>query len=121
MVVTASRQPAYRPETIRTRLARFMPKAAAAAWAVAWSAQTERADEMNSEDELAAAEHIGCFGAALSHGLARAEINDSQLQLVADAAASIDGAPMPITIEIRAKIAGATVDHSIVEGIARRA
>ena len=121
MVVTASRQPAYRPETIRTRLARFMPKAAAAAWAVAWSAQTERSDEIQSEDELAAAEHIGCFGAAMAHGLARAEIAATQLQVTADAPASIDGSPMPITIEIRAKIAGPALDRSVIESIARRA
>jgi organic hydroperoxide reductase OsmC/OhrA len=121
MVVTASRQPTYRPETIRTRLARFLPRAAAAGWAVAWSAQTERSDEISSEEELAAADHLGCFGAALSHALAKADISASHLQLAAETPPSTDGSPQSITIEIRAQIAGPALDRSIIEGIARRA
>jgi organic hydroperoxide reductase OsmC/OhrA len=121
MVLTASRQPAYRPETIRTRLARFMPRAAAAGWSVLWSAATERADEINSEEELAAAEHLGCFGAALSHALAKADIAASHLHLAADTPPSPDGSPQPITIEIHAQISGPALDRSIIEGIARRA
>jgi organic hydroperoxide reductase OsmC/OhrA len=116
MAVIASRQPAYHPETIRTRLARFMPKAAAAAWSVAWSAHTERPGEIGSEDELAAAEHLGCFGAALSHALAAAEIAPSRLGLLADSQASLDGSPQPITVEVH----GPALDASVIETVARR-
>ena len=52
MVVIASHQAGARPETIRTRLARFMPRTTATGWSVAWSARTERADELGSEDDL---------------------------------------------------------------------
>ena len=83
MVVIASRQAGARPETIRTRLARFMPRTTATGWSVAWSARTERADELGSEDELSAAEHIGCYGAALSHALAKVEISPVGLRVIA--------------------------------------
>ena len=120
MVATASRQPGYRPETIRTRLARFMPKVATAGWSVAWSASNEHADEIGSEDELAAAEHLGCFGAALSHAMAAAEIAPTRLRLAAEAKAAPEGAPQPITIAVHAQIPGAPLAPTIIEGVARR-
>jgi len=120
MVATASRQPGYRPETIRTRLARFMPKIATAGWSVAWSASNEHDAEIGSEDELAAAEHLGCFGAALSHAMAAAEIAPTRLRLAAEAKPAPEGAPQPITIEVHAQIPGAPLAPTIVESVARR-
>lgn len=120
MVVTTSRQPAHRPETIRTRLARFMPKAVAAGWSVAWTAANEHAAEIASEDELVAADHLGCFGAALAHAMAKADMAPSRLRLTAETQDAIDDTPQPITLEVRAQIPGPALDPSIVEGIARR-
>lgn len=123
MVVTASRQPGARPETIRTRLARFMPRAGAGAWSVAWSAQTERADELTSEEELNVSEHVGCFGAAVAHALSASDICATRLQVTATATptASVDGTSQPITVEVRATIAGPTVSSMLFESIIRRA
>lgn len=120
MLATASRQPGYRPETIRTRLARFMPKVATAGWSVAWSASHEHSAEIGSEDELSAAEHLGCFGAALSHAMAAAEIAPTRLRLAAEAKPAPEGLEQPITVEIRAHIPGAPLTPTIVENVARR-
>ncbi len=120
MVVIASHQAGARPETIRTRLARFMPRTTATGWSVAWSSRTERADELGSEDELSAAEHIGCYGAALSHALAKVEISPVGLRVIAvTQPVPGDGSP-PITLEIHAQIAVPGLGVEIVESIARR-
>jgi len=121
MVVIASRQAGQRPETIRTRLARFMPKGPAAGWSVAWSAHTERAEDMASEDELAAAEHLSCFGSAVAHSLARAEIAPTHLRISAEAAAAPDGVTQPFTVEVRATIPGLSIEPSVFEMLVRRA
>ena len=123
MVVTASRQPGARPESIRTRLARFMPRAGGGAWSVAWSAQTERADELTSEEELTVSEHVGCFGAAVAHALSASEIAAIRLRVTATATptASVDGTAQPINVEVCATIAGPMVSSSLLEGIVRRA
>jgi organic hydroperoxide reductase OsmC/OhrA len=122
MAVVTSRQTGLRPETIRTRLARFMPKAVATGWSIAWSSQTERPDEISDEHELRAAEHLGCYGAAVAHALAQAEVAAVRLRVTAEAVdASDDGTPQPITLEIRAQIPGPPLDQTIFEAIARRA
>jgi organic hydroperoxide reductase OsmC/OhrA len=121
MVVIASRQTGARPETIRTRLARFMPSPAAAGWTIAWAAHTEQPAEIGSQDELAAAEHLGCYGAAVTHALAQAEVAPVRLRVTAEALASSNENTQPITIEVRAQIAGAPLDQDIFEGIVRRA
>jgi hypothetical protein len=120
MVVIASRQPGSRPETIRTRLARFMPKTAAAGWSVGWSAQSERPAEIRSEDELAAADHLGCYGTALSHVLAQGGFAPIHLRLVAETEPSLDGSLQPITVQIHAQMADASIDMSMLEDIARQ-
>src|SRR5579864_5000922 len=121
MVVIASRQTGERPETIRTRLARFMPRTSAAAWSVAWSAQTEREAEAASEEELSAADHIGCYGAAVAHALAKAEVATTRLHVTLTSKGSPDGTPQPIVVDVRAGIAGAPLDAEIFQGIVRRA
>jgi organic hydroperoxide reductase OsmC/OhrA len=97
-----------------------MPKVASAGWSVAWSASNEHSTEIASEDELAAAEHLGCFGAALSHAMAAAEIAPTQLRLAAEAHAAPEGALQPITIEVHAHIPGAPLAPTVVESVARR-
>jgi organic hydroperoxide reductase OsmC/OhrA len=122
MAVVTSRQTGLRPETIRTRLARFMPKAVATGWSIVWSAQTERPDEISDEHELQAAEHLGCYGAAVAHALSQAEVAAVRLRVTAEAVeANEDGTPQPITLEIRAQIPGPPLDQTIFEAIARRA
>jgi organic hydroperoxide reductase OsmC/OhrA len=122
MAVVTSRQAGPRPETIRTRLARFMPKAVATGWSIVWSSQTERPDEISDEHELQAAEHLGCYGAAVSHALAQAEVAAVRLRVTAEAVeANDEGTPQPITLEIRAQIPGPPLDQTIFEAIARRA
>jgi organic hydroperoxide reductase OsmC/OhrA len=121
MVVIASRQAGQRPETIRTRLARFMPRGAAPAWSVAWSARTARPDEIASEDQLAVADHVGCFGAAVAHALGRADLAPTRLRVSADAAAAPDSASQPFTVEVRAAFARSAVEAELVESIVRRA
>lgn len=120
MVVIASRQAGQRPETIRTRLARFMPRGAAPAWSVAWSAHAERADEIATEDQLTVAEHIGCFGSAVAHALARAEMAPTRLRVSAEAAAAMDSATQPFTVEVRATLSHLQ-DAELFESIVRRA
>src|SRR5437764_12592172 len=95
MVVIASRQPGLRPETIRTRLARFMPSRVATGWSVAWSAGTEHADEFSGEHELRAAEHLGCYGSAVAHALAQAELAAERLRLTAERSGSSPPNCMP--------------------------
>src|SRR5260370_33086859 len=110
-----------RAGTIRTRLARFMPNRPSSGWSITWSAQTEHADEITNDDELRAAEHLGCYGAAVSHALAQAEISPLKLRVTAEAgAAASDGTPHPITVEIRVQIPGPMLDQTVVEAIARR-
>jgi organic hydroperoxide reductase OsmC/OhrA len=122
MAVVTSRQTGLRPETIRTRLARFMPKAVATGWSIVWSSQTERPDEISDEHELQAAEHLGCYGAAVAHALAQAEVAAVRLRVTAEAVeANDDGTAQPITLEIRAQIPGPPLDQTIFEAIARRA
>src|SRR5215831_8888487 len=121
MVVVTSRQMSPRPETIRTRLARFMPNRTATGWSVTWSTQIERADEINNEDELRAAEHLGCYSSAVAHALGQAEISPIRLRVSAEASAAADGSPQPITVEVRAQIPEPTLDQTILEAIARRA
>jgi organic hydroperoxide reductase OsmC/OhrA len=118
MVVVTSRQTSPRPETIRTRLARFMPNKASSGWSITWSAQTEHADEIANDHELRAAEHLGCYGAAVSHALAQAEISPLKLRVTAEAAS--DGTQQPITVEIRLQIPGPMLDQTVIEAIARR-
>ena len=80
MVVIAARQPGPRPETIRTRLARFMPTRITSGWSVAWSAGIEHAEDIADEHELQMAEHLGCYGAAVAHALAQAELTAERLR-----------------------------------------
>jgi organic hydroperoxide reductase OsmC/OhrA len=121
MVVVSSRQTGERPETIRTRIARFMPNRASTGWSISWSAQTERADDIANDDELRAAEHLGCYGAAVAHALGQAEISPLKLLMTAEAGAAPDGARLPITVEIRVQLPRPMLDQTVVEAIARRA
>ena len=121
MPVVTSRQAGLRPETIRTRLARFMPNRVSTGWTISWSAQTERPDEIDGDDELRAAEHLGCYASAVAHALAQAEIAATKLRVTAESAEAADGAAQPITVEVRARIPGPAVSQTIVESIARRA
>src|SRR5258708_37293310 len=106
MVVVTSRQTGARPETIRTRLARFLPNRASTGWSVSWSSQTERGDEITSDNELRAAEHLGCYGAAVAHALGQAEISPLKLRVSAEAGVASDGTQQPITVEIRLQVPG---------------
>jgi organic hydroperoxide reductase OsmC/OhrA len=119
MAVIASRQPGVRPETIRTRLARFMPTRAAAGWTVGWSTQTERPEEIADDDQLRAAEHLGCYGAAVAHALAQAEIAPLKLRVTAEADVDSRTDEQTITLEVRAQCPG--IDQTVLEAIARRA
>jgi organic hydroperoxide reductase OsmC/OhrA len=119
MVVIASRQPGVRPETIRTRLARFMPTRAAAGWTVGWSAQTERPEDIADDDQLRAAEHLGCYGAAVAHALAQAEIAPLKLRVTAEADVDSRTDEQTITLEVRAQVPG--IEQTVLEAIARRA
>lgn len=119
MVVVTSRQAGARPETIRTRLARFMPTKANG-WSITWSARTERPNEIGDEDQLRAADHLGCFGAAVAHALAQANIAATRLAITAQTAPSADDSPRPIVVEVRAQIPGIPLDQSILETVLRR-
>ncbi len=120
MVVIAARQPGLRPETIRTRLARFMPTRAASGWSVNWSAQVEHAEDIADEHELQIAEHLGCYGSAVGHALALSELTVKQLRLSADCGSG-DGGAETITIEVRAQIECPDVDQPVFDAIVRRA
>jgi hypothetical protein len=120
MVVIAARQPGLRPETIRTRLARFMPTRAAAGWTVSWSAHVEHAEDIVDEHELQIAEHLGCYGSAVGHALAQSELTVQQLRLSADCTSG-EGDTETITIEVRAQIEGLEVDQTVFDAIVRRA
>jgi hypothetical protein len=120
MVVIAARQPGLRPETIRTRLARFMPTRAAAGWSVNWSAHVEHAEDIADEHELQIAEHLGCYGSAVGHALALSELTTRQLRLSADCTSGEGGAET-ITIEVRGQIEGPHVDQTVFDAIVRRA
>ena len=120
MAVIATRQPGLRPETIRTRLARFTPnKAAASGWSVSWSGHTDCPEEITDDDELRAAEHIGCFGTAVAHALAQAGVAPLRLRVTAETSANPQTGERSITLEVRAHLPG--VDQSVLEAIARRA
>jgi osmotically inducible protein OsmC len=115
----AARQPGLRPETIRTRLARFMPARAGTGWSVTWSSHTEHRDEIGDEEELRAAEHLGCFGAALAHTLGQAGAAPRRLRLTVEAAATLgETEPTALVVEVRAQIPG--MDQAIFETVARR-
>ncbi len=121
MVATAARQPGHRPETIRTRLARFIPRGAAAAWSAGWLSQTERAAEASSDDELNVAEHFGCYAAAISHALAKAEMAPARLRLHADAKEAPDASLQVITLEVHAAIVHSEIDVNLFDTLVRRA
>jgi hypothetical protein len=121
MAVITSRQQGLRPETIRTRLARFMPSRSASGWSVTWSAGIEHADEITDEHELRTAEHLGCYGSAVAHALAQAELAPQRLRLTADATTSPDTGQPIITIEVRAGISGPAVDQAMFDAIIHRA
>jgi hypothetical protein len=88
-----------RPETIRTRLARFMPNRVSAGWSVTWSTLTERAEEIANDDELRA-EHLGCYGSAVAHALGQAEIYPTRLRVTAEAAGvEIDAHELAMLLE----------------------
>jgi hypothetical protein len=118
MVVIASRQPNHRPETIRTRLARFMPSRAATGWSISWSAQTDCPEEIVDDLELRVAEHVGCYGAAVTHALAQAEVAPLRLRVTAETSTSDTGI-QTVTMEVRALVPG--LDQSVMEAIVRRA
>jgi osmotically inducible protein OsmC len=89
-------------------------------WSIAWSTNTERPDEIADEDELRTAEHLGCFGLAVSHALAQAHIAAVRLAVTAQTAPASDGSAQPIAVEVRAQIPGIPLDNSILETILRR-
>ncbi len=120
MAVITSRNPGFRPETIRTRLARFMPSRTAGGWSVAWSSHHEHADEISDEHELQTAEHLGCYGSAVAHALAQAELTPQRLRLSAESTMDEDDTRV-ITIEVRAKISGPDVDPDLFDAIIHRA
>jgi hypothetical protein len=120
MAVITSRHQGLRPETIRTRLARFMPSRAATGWTVAWSAGYEHAEEIFDELELRTAEHLGCWGNTVAHALAQAELAPRRLRLSAEATNG-DGDMPTITIEVRAHITGEDVDQPMFDAIIQRA
>ncbi len=120
MAVITSRQPGLRPETIRTRLARFMPSRTSSGWSVSWSAHNEHADDIADEHELQAAEHLGCYGVAVAHSLAQAELTPQRLRVNADSTINDDGMTV-MTIEVRAQIIGPAVDQDLFDAIIRRA
>jgi OsmC-like protein len=107
-----------RPETIRTRLARFMPAAAGAGWAVTWSSSVEHRDEIGDEQELRASEHLGCYGAAIAHTLAKAGAAARRLKLSVETASTPDTETTSLVVEVRAQIPG--MDQASLETIVRR-
>jgi organic hydroperoxide reductase OsmC/OhrA len=119
MVVIASRQTNVRPETIRTRLARFMPVRSAAGWSLAWAAHTERPDEIFEDDQARAADHIGCYGAAVAHALGQAGVAPLRLRIGVEADTDTRTDEQTITVEVR--VVAADVDQAVLEAIARRA
>jgi hypothetical protein len=119
MVVATSQQTGSRPETIRTRLARFMPNRAAAGWSVSWSAEAPRPEDIGDEYQLRAADHLGCFGVALSHALARSNVAATRLAITAQASPSTEDSPKPIVVEVRAQIPGVPLDQNILETVLR--
>src|SRR5919204_1765654 len=101
MTVTA-RQPGSRPETIRTRLARFMPARAGTGWSVTWTSQTDHRDEIADEEELRASEHLGCYGSAMTHALAQAGAAPTRLKLTVETAATPEATETTsLVIEVR--------------------
>jgi hypothetical protein len=120
MAVITSRQPGLRPETIRTRLARFMPSRAATGWSAAWSAGSDHAEEIADELELRTVEHLACYGTVVSHALAQAELAPRRLRITADCTTGDDDTPV-ITIEVRAQISGPALDQALFDAIIHRA
>src|SRR5919204_5567296 len=102
MTVTA-RQPGSRPETIRTRLARFMPARAGTGWSVTWTSQTDHRDEIADEEELRASEHLGCYGSAIAHTLGQAGAAPTRLRVTVETAATThDSGTTSLVVEVRA-------------------
>ena len=118
MSVTA-RQPGLRPETIRTRLARFMPSRAGSGWLVTWTGHTDHRDEVTDEDEVRASEHVACYGAALAHTLGQAGAAPNRLRVGVERTSGTDAETPTLIIEIRAQIPG--MDQAVFESVARRA
>ena len=114
----AARQPGPRPETIRTRLARFMPAKAGAGWSLTWTSHIEHRDEIGDEEELRASEHLGCYGSAIAHTLAKAGAAPTRLKLSVDTAPTPETETTSLVVEVRAQIPG--VDQAILETVVRR-
>src|SRR5919199_6804457 len=105
-----ARQPGPRPETIRTRLARFMPARAGTGWSVTWSSHTEHRDEIGDEEELRASEHLGCYGSAIAHALGQAGAAPTRLKVTVETAATPEATETTsLVVVVRAQIPG--MDH----------
>jgi hypothetical protein len=119
MLVTAPRQPALHPQTIRTRLARFTP-GRGGGWTTSWSCQTHRRADISAADEFEArvADHLGCYGAALSHALAQAGVAPERLRVTAQPTVQPEAGTQMLTVEVRAQALG--IDQPVLAAIARR-
>ena len=118
MMPAPARQPGPRPETIRTRLARFMPARAGTGWSVTWTSHSEHRDEIADEEELRASEHLGCYGSAIAHTLANAGAAPTRLKLSVETAPSPETETTSLVVEVRAQIPG--VDQAILETVVGR-
>jgi organic hydroperoxide reductase OsmC/OhrA len=117
MAVTA-RRPGIRPETIRTRLARFMPRGAdEQPWTVIWAAHTERRDELSGSEELRAADHLGCYGSDLAHAMAQEGLAPRRTRLSATWDPGKYNEAPSITIEVRCVLPG--IDQAVFEAVVR--
>jgi organic hydroperoxide reductase OsmC/OhrA len=117
MAVTA-RRPGIRPETIRTRLARFMPRGAdEQPWTVVWAAHTDRRDELSGSEELRAGDHLGCYGSDLSHAMAQEGLAPRRTRLSATWDPGKYNEAPTITIEVRCVLPG--IDQAVFEAVVR--
>jgi organic hydroperoxide reductase OsmC/OhrA len=114
----SARQPGPRPETIRTRLARFMPAKSGTGWSLTWTSHTEHRDEIADEEELRASEHLGCYGSAIAHTLANAGAAPTRLKLSVETALTTESETTTLVVEVRAQIQG--VDQAILDTVVRR-
>jgi osmotically inducible protein OsmC len=95
-----------------------MPAKAGTAWSLSWTSHTEHRDEIADEEELRASEHLGCYGTAIAHTLAKAGAAPTRLQLRVETAPTPETEATSLVVEVRAQIPG--VDQAILETVVRR-
>lgn len=95
-----------------------MPAKAGTDWSVTWTSQTEHRDEIADEEELRASEHLGCYGSAIAHTLAKAGAAPTRLKLSVETAPTAESETTTLVVQVRAQIPG--IDQAILDTVVRR-